>query len=60
MEIIDFQDKKYRVITKINEVRVEDHNKLKDLYNADLDLRDKNGFYFVLEEIIDAEFTDIN
>jgi len=59
MEIIDFQDKKWIVIAKVPEDKVDDHTKLKSQYNADLVLSNKRGMYFVLEAIIDAEFEDI-
>ena len=59
MEIIDFQDRKWIVIAKVPVDKVDDHTKLKDQYNADLVLSNKRGLYFVLEAIIDAEFTDI-
>ncbi len=59
MEIIDFQDKKWIVIAKVPEDKVDDHTKLKKQYGADLVLSNKRGMYFVLEAIIDAEFTDI-
>ena len=60
MEIIDFQDKKWIVIAKVPADKVDDHTKLKDQYGADLVLSNKRGLYFVLEKIIDVEFTDIN
>ena len=59
MEIIDFQDKKWIVIAKVPEDKVDDHTKLKAQYDADLVLSNKRGMYFVLEKIIDAEFEDI-
>ena len=60
MEIIDFQDKKWLVVAKVPVDKVDDHTKLKDQYDADLVLSNKRGLYFVLNEIIDVEFTDIN
>ena len=59
MEIIDFQDKKWIVIAKVPENKVDDHTKLKEQYGADLVLSNKRGMYFILEAIIDAEFEDI-
>ena len=59
MEIIDFQDKKWIVIAKVPADKVDDHTKLKEQYGADLVLSNKRGLYFVLEKILDAEFTDI-
>ena len=59
MELIDFQDKKWRVIAKVEGHRLDDPSTLKESYGADLVLRNSNDVYFVLEEIIDAEFEDI-
>ena len=58
MEILDFQDKKWRVISKVEANRVDDPSALKGMYGADLVLRNQNLFY-VLEAIIDAEFEDV-
>ena len=59
MEIIDFQNKKWRVIGKVEGNRVDDHTKLKSMYGADLVLKNNKDVYFILDEIIDAEFEDI-
>ena len=58
MDIIDFKDKKWLVKARIHESKVTDHTKLKKLYSADLVLK-SNGYYFVVEAIIDAEFEEI-
>tara|TARA_Y100000593_G_C4175148_1_gene269064 strand:- start:550 stop:741 length:192 start_codon:yes stop_codon:yes gene_type:complete len=60
MKIIDFQDKKWIVKSTIEEHKVTDIPKLREQYNADLILSDKRGNYYILEQIIDAEFTEIN
>ena len=57
--MIDFQDKKWRVVGKIPENQVDDHTKLKSMYGADLVLKNNQGMFFILDEIIDAEFEDI-
>lgn len=60
MKIIDFQDKKWIVKATIDEHKVDDIKKLRSQYNADLVLSDKRGIYYILDKIIDAEFTEIN
>ena len=58
-ELIDFQNKKWRVVAKIQESQVSDHTKLKSMYGADLVLKDNKGMFFVLDKVIDVEFEDI-
>ena len=58
-ELIDFQGKKWEVIGKCSGERVDDHTKLKSQYNCDLVLRNGENIFFMLNEIIDAEFTEI-
>ncbi len=59
MEIIDFQNKKWVVKSKVDGSRVDDPSTLKKNYGADLVIRNSQNIYFILEEIIDAEFEDI-
>ena len=59
MKIIDFQDKKWLVKATIAENKVTNIKTLKSQYDADLILSDKRGNYYILEKIIDAEFTEI-
>ena len=59
MEMIDFQNKKWRVLSKVEGKRVEDPNSLKDNYGCDLVIRNNEDIYFILNEIKDAEFEDI-
>ena len=59
MEIIDFQNKKWRVLDKVQGNRIEDPSSLKDNYGADMVIRNSQDIYFILNEIIDAEFEDI-
>ena len=58
-EMIDFQDKKWRVVGKIRGDRIADHTKLKENYGCDLVLKNNQNMYFMLDEIIDVEFEDI-
>ena len=59
MEIIDFQNKKWRVLNKVQGNRVENPNSLKDNYGADMVIKNSQDVYFILDEIIDAEYEDI-
>ena len=59
MEIIDFQNKKWVVKSKVEGHRVEDPSKLKKNYGADMVIRNNQNVYFILDEVIDVEFEDI-
>lgn len=59
IEIITFNSKRWIVLRKIHMSQVEDRTKLKKMYNADLILSDKKQHYYVLEEILDADFTEL-
>tara|TARA_Y100000361_G_C11067296_1_gene293693 strand:+ start:478 stop:660 length:183 start_codon:yes stop_codon:yes gene_type:complete len=58
-EMIDFQDKKWRVVGKVRGDHIDDHTKLKENYGCDLVLKNNQNMYFMLDEIIDVEFEDI-
>ena len=59
MEMIDFQGKKWRVLSKIEGKWVEDPNSLKENYGCDMVIRNNQDVYFILNEIKDAEFEEI-
>ena len=58
-EFIDFDDKKWVVRAKVEEHRIDDHTKLKEMYGCDLVLKNRQGIFFILDKVIDAEFEDI-
>ena len=58
-EFIDFQGKKWEVVGKVEGNRIDDHTKLKKQYGCDLVLKNNQDIYFILDEVIDAEFEDI-
>ena len=58
-EIIDFQNKKWVVIAKIPGQRVDDHTKLKSMYDGDLVLKNSDDMFFILNKVIDVEFTEL-
>ena len=59
MELIDFQNKKWRVVGKVEGNRIDDHTKLKSQWGCDLVLKNNENVFFMLDEIIDVEFEDI-
>ena len=59
-EFIDFDGKKWIVKAKIEERLIDDHTKLKEMYGADLVLKNKQGIFFVLGKVIDAEFEELD
>jgi len=59
-ERIDFQGKLWRVLSKVEGHRLDDPSTLKENYGADLVIKNSQNIYFVLQEIIDVEYEDIN
>jgi hypothetical protein len=59
MEFIDFQGKKWIVKSKVDGNRIDNPSKLKENYGCDLVIRNSQNIYFILDEVIDAEFEDI-
>ena len=58
MELIDFQEKKWQVVGKIRNGLVHDGNNLKKEWKCDVVIRNQTH-YFMLDEIIDAEFEEL-
>ena len=59
IEKLDFQGKQWQVIAKVEGHRLDDPSTLKENYGADMVIRNNKDVYFILDEIIDAEFEDI-
>ena len=59
IEMIDFQGKKWQVVGKCSGERIDAHTKLKENYGCDLVLKNNQNEFFMLNEIIDVEFTEI-
>ena len=59
IEMIDFNEKKWQVVGKGSGERIDDHTKLKKQYGCDLVLKNSNNVFYMLNEIIDVEFTEI-
>ena len=58
-ERLEFQNKMWKVIDKVEGHKIDDPSKLKENYGADMVIKNSQNIYFVLDEIIDAEFEDI-
>ena len=59
MELLDFQGKKWVVLAKLNGNLIDDPSKLKENYRCDMVIKNSQNIFFVLDEIIDAEFEEI-
>ena len=59
MELLDFQGKKWIVKAKVGGQHIDDPSTLKESYGCDLVIRNNQNIYFILDEIIDAEFEEI-
>ena len=58
-EKISFQDKLWRVKAKVEGRLVDDPNSLKESYGCDMVIKNNQNIFYILNEIIDAEFEDI-
>jgi hypothetical protein len=59
IEMIDFNGKKWQVVGKCSGEHIDDHTTLKENYGCDLVLKNNQNQFFMLNEIIDVEFTEI-
>jgi len=59
LELIDFQNKKWVVKAKLEARKVDDHTKLKSMYQCDLVLKNAQNIFYILDEVIDVEFTEL-
>ena len=58
-ERLEFQNKLWQVLSKVPGEKVDDHTKLKSMYQCDLVLKNNQNVFYILNEIIDAEFEEI-
>ena len=56
IEMIDFQNKKWVVVSKVSGEKVDDHTKLREQYQCDLVLKNNQNQFWMLQEVIDVEF----
>ena len=59
MELIDFQNKKWQVVGKVDGNRIDDPSTLKKSYGCDMVIRNPQNIYFILNEIIDVEYEEL-
>ena len=59
MELIDFQGKKWQVISKVEGHRIDDPSTLKKSYDCDMVIRNPQNVYFMLNKVIDVDFEDV-
>ena len=59
MEIIDFQESKWVVKSKVNGSRVDDPSTLKKNYGCDMVIKNNQNIYYVLDKVIDVEFEEL-
>jgi len=59
MELIDFQEKKWQVVGKVDGNRIDNPSSLKKNYGCDMVIRNPQNIYFMLNEIIDVEYEEI-
>ena len=59
MEMIDFQGSKWVVKAKVDGSKIEDPSTLKKNYGCDMVIKNNQNIFYILNEIIDAEFEDI-
>ena len=59
MELIDFQEKKWQVVGKVDGNRIDDPSTLKKSYGCDMVIRNPQNIYFILNEIIDVEYEEL-
>ena len=55
MQFLDFQGKKWRVVSKVKTYHVHNSNNLKEEWKCDMVIKDKTH-YWLLDKIIDVEF----
>ena len=58
-ERLEFQGKLWQVIAKVEGHRIDDPSTLKKSYGCDVVLKSNKNMFFMLNEIIDAEFEEI-
>ena len=58
-EKLNFQGRLWIVCDKVDGRLIDDPSTLKKNYGCDMVLKNNQNIYFILDEIIDAEFEDI-
>ena len=58
-EKLEFQGRLWKVCAKVDGGLVENPSTLKENYGCDMVIRNNQNVYFILNEIIDAEFEEV-
>jgi hypothetical protein len=58
-ERLEFQGKLWQVKSKVDGSRIDNPSTLKSNYGCDMVIRSPQNIYFILDEIIDVEYEDI-
>ena len=58
-EKLNFQGKMWKVSAKVNDSRIDEPSTLREIYGADMVIRNNQNIYFILDEIIDVEYEDV-
>ena len=58
-EKLKFQGKLWEVKAKVDGSRLDDPSTLKSSYGCDMVIRNSQNIYFILDEVIDAEFEEL-
>ena len=59
MELIDFQEKKWQVVGKVDGNRIDNPSSLKNSYGCDVVIRSNQNIYLMLNEVIDVEYEEL-
>ena len=59
MEIIDFQDSKWVVKSKVDGSKIEDPSTLKKSYGCDMVIKNNQNIFYILDKVIDVEFEEL-
>ena len=59
MELIDFRNKKWQVVGKVNGNRIDNPSSLKKNYGCDMVIRSSQNIYLMLNEVIDVEYENV-
>ena len=58
-ERLEFQGKLWEIKAKVEGYKLDDPKSLKDNYGCDLVIKNSQNIYFILNEIIDVEFEEV-
>ena len=59
IEKLEFQNKVWQVIAKVDGSRTDNPSTLKKSYDCDMVIRNPQNVYFMLNKVIDVDFEDV-